>query len=165
MKITEDEIRRRVGRFKSVLKAAGIKMTPQRAEIFREVARTDDHPDAETIFRGVRRRFPSISLDTVYRTLWLLDDLGMVATLGAAQGRTRFDANTDSHHHFVCSRCGATRDFIESSYGSLEIPDSARGFGQVERVHVELRGICLACLKKPKTKRLGAFHHGKENKP
>ena len=164
MKVTEDKIRRRVERFKLALKTAGVRMTPQRAEIFHEAAQTDDHPDAETIFKRVRGRLPSVSLDTVYRTLWLLNDLEMVSILGPARDRARYDANMDSHHHFVCSRCGAMSDFCDPSYDDLKIPDSVQEFGRVERTHVELRGICLACLENPKKQRFGVKNIRKEKK-
>jgi len=162
MTVGEDEIKRRAGRFKSVLKASGIRMTPQRAVIFGEFARRDDHPDAESIFKRVRRRLPSISLDTVYRTLWLFEDLGLIATLEPLRGGARFDANMESHHHFVCSRCGATSDFTASSYENLPVPDAVRRFGRVERTLVELRGVCRNCLENPKRRRLGAHHHRKD---
>ena len=58
-----------IERCKEVLKAAGVRVTHQRLEIFREVASSTAHPDAETVFRGVRDRLPTVSLDTVYRTL------------------------------------------------------------------------------------------------
>ena len=59
-----------------------MKLTHQRMEIFREVARTADHPDAQTVYERVRKRVPAVSLDTVYRNLWLLSDLGLLSTLG-----------------------------------------------------------------------------------
>jgi hypothetical protein len=66
----------------ATVKASGVKLTAQRLEIFRELAATADHPDAETLFRAVQARLPTVSLDTVYRTLWMLHDLGLVSTLG-----------------------------------------------------------------------------------
>ena len=79
-------------------------MTHQRLEIFREVASTIEHPDADTVFRAVQRRMPTVSLDTVYRTLWMLHDLGLVTTLGPQRNGVRFDANLERHHHYVCVR-------------------------------------------------------------
>ena len=104
MKVEPAEVERRVDRFKSESRAAGVKLTHQRLEIFREVAASLDHPDADAIFREVRRRVPTVSLDTVYRTLWLLDDLGLIRTLGPRRESVRFDANLEHHHHYVCVR-------------------------------------------------------------
>src|SRR5690242_6170060 len=103
---------RRLQAFQAAVKGAGVKLTHQRLEIFRELAKTEDHPEAETIFEAVRVRVPTVSLDTVYRTLWMLRDLGLVKTLGPnGSDVVRFDVNLERHHHYVCMRCGSVRDF------------------------------------------------------
>lgn len=134
--------------FETVCRDEGIKLTHQRIEIFREVAQTGDHPDADQVFQHVRDRVPTVSLDTVYRTLWLLNDLGLIATLGSSRERTRFDANLQSHHHFVCRRCGLTRDFYSNDLDNIPLPDSIGSFGEIEATHVEVRGICRECAGK-----------------
>ena len=139
-------------RFEAVCRDAGVKMTHQRMEVFREVAKTGDHPDAEKVHRGVAKRLPRISLDTVYRTLWLLMDFGLIATLGTSRDRTRFDANLQQHHHFICQRCGLTRDFYSESLDSLDIPESLGDIGEIEVTHVEARGICRKCKAEQESK-------------
>ena len=129
------------------LKRAGVKITHQRLEIFQEVAKSQDHPDAETIFKKVRARVPSISLDTVYRTLWLLLDYGLITTLGQPRERVRFDGNMISHHHFVCRKCGMARDFYSHEFDSLQANEEVKGLGTVESSHVEFRGLCSKCLQ------------------
>jgi Fur family peroxide stress response transcriptional regulator len=130
-----------------VLRKSGLKMTHQRLEILREVFQTDNHPDAETIYRGVRERVPTVSLDTVYRTLWLLLDMGLINSLGPSRERVRFDANTQSHHHFVCRQCGTICDFCSTELDGLQIPEAVSDLGQGEKIHVEVRGLCRDCLK------------------
>jgi Fur family peroxide stress response transcriptional regulator len=98
--------KQRLEHLKAVAKEAGVKLTHQRLEIFRELAATEGHPDAECLFRAVQQRVPTVSLDTVYRSLWMLHDLGLVATLGAKRDGIRFDANLDRHHHYVCVGAG-----------------------------------------------------------
>jgi len=61
MEIGPEPLDERVGRFRYGLKASGVKLTHQRLDVSREVAKSADHPDVETVFRGVRRRVPSIS--------------------------------------------------------------------------------------------------------
>ncbi len=146
MTITEQEITRRLQLFESVCRDRGIKITHQRAEIFGEVARTDDHPDAEQVYRRVRGRLPRVSLDTVYRTLWLLKDLGLVVTNSRGQERTRFDANLQEHHHFVCTSCGLTRDIDTSELGAVTVPAAADTYGRIESSHIEVRGTCHGCI-------------------
>jgi len=151
MELKPVDLKQRLDAFKAALKHAGVKLTHQRLEIFREAAKSGDHPDAETIYKGVRERIPPVSLDTVYRTLWLLLDLGLINTLGP-RDRVRFDANTSSHHHFVCKKCGMTRDFYSEELDQLEIPDAVRTLGRVETAQMELRGICHRCSKMNKEK-------------
>jgi Fur family peroxide stress response transcriptional regulator len=147
VRVPLDELAARLARFQTVCRDAGLKLTHQRIEVFREVASSNDHPDAEAVFQGVRERVPTVSLDTVYRTLWLLEDLGLVATLGPRCGRTRFDAKVDSHHHFVCESCGLVRDFENAEFDALSVPDDVRRLGDVSRVHVEVRGWCAECAR------------------
>jgi len=152
MKTSKREIEQRMKRFEEVCRNAGMKLTHQRMEIFREVAQSVEHPDAETVLRGVRERIPTLSLDTVYRTLWLLNDLDLVNTLGPPRERTRFDANLRRHHHFVCSRCGLTRDFYSEELHELKVPQSVKTIGHVEATQVEVRGVCRGCARRKKPK-------------
>ncbi len=145
MKPETDELERRIQRFECELRQAGVKLTHQRLEICREIAGAGDHPDAESIFKGVRARVPTISLDTVYRTLWTLLDLGLINTLGIPQERMRFDGNTALHHHFVCTRCGEARDFYSEDFDKLQVPTCVQTYGVVNKIQVEVRGLCLRC--------------------
>ena len=148
MKIGKQEIESRMNHFEARCREKGIKVTHQRIEIFREIAQAKDHPDAERIFQRVRKRLPTVSLDTVYRTLWLLTDLGLVATLGPGYNRTRFDANLNRHHHFVCEQCGFTRDFNSKELDNIRLLDSLGSLGAIETTHVEVRGLCMGCIEK-----------------
>ena len=145
MKIGKREIERRMKRFEEVCRNSGMKLTHQRLEIFREVAQTGDHPDAEKIYQGVRKRMPTMSLDTVYRTIWMLKDLGLLTTPGTSRERTRFDANLSNHHHFVCVGCGLMHDFYSDEFDELRLPDSVKAIGHVETTQVEVKGVCLKC--------------------
>lgn len=159
------EIERRIGHIVATVRGAGGKVTHQRLEIFREVASTIEHPDADTVFRAVQRRMPTVSLDTVYRTLWTLHDLGLVTTLGPQRNGVRFDANLDPHHHYICVRCGLVRDFESEELNDLHVPKAVRHLGSIVNSHVEVRGLCARCQRKqdkstkspprPKTKRKG----------
>lgn len=136
---------------KAVAKEAGVKLTHQRLEIFRELAATEGHPDAESLFRAVQERVPTVSLDTVYRTLWMLHDLGLVATLGPKREGMRFDANLEQHHHYVCVRCGLVRDFESDELNSLRVPDSVKDLGGILDARVEVRGVCASCQQAQET--------------
>ena len=143
-----EHLRQRLGLLRDGLRRSGIKLTHQRLEIFLEVAKSVDHPDAETIYEGVRERVPTISLDTVYRTLWLLLDLGLITTLGSPRRTTRFDANVEPHHHFSCIRCGSTRDFHSEELDRLRVPEEVKALGSVTRVRAEVSGLCATCSER-----------------
>lgn len=138
-------------RFERKCREAGVKLTHQRVEIFRQLAQTGAHPDARTVFNGVRQRIPTMSLDTVYRTLWLFNDLGLVTTLGPPRESARFDANFRQHHHFICRQCGMTMDFNSTVLDKLRFPPSVGAIGSVETMHAEARGVCHQCATKEKT--------------
>ena len=145
MKTGDVGVGRRLEQFKAACRKAGVKLTHQRLEIFREIAASTEHPDAEAVFRGVRARIPTVSLDTVYRTLWLLDGLGLITTLGPRRESVRFDPNLGHHHHYVCVQCGMAKDFESADLNALTIPASVKKFGSIMTTHVEVRGVCAAC--------------------
>lgn len=147
MAVSKAEIERRMRRCAQTCQSGGLKVTHQRMEVFRELAGTENHPDAETIYQSVRRRVPAISRDTVYRTLATLEEQGLVHKAEIVSGRSRYDANMDRHHHFVCTECGRVYDVYSEMLDDLPIPRSVTAVGRVESAHVELRGICASCAK------------------
>jgi Fur family peroxide stress response transcriptional regulator len=156
VKVVGLTIELRIEKFKAAAKAAGIKLTHQRLEVFREIASSVDHPDAETVFRAVQTRVPTVSRDTVYRTLWMLQELGLITTLGARRQSVRFDANLDRHHHYICMSCGLARDFESAEFDALRVPESVEDIGSVAGTHVEVRGICERCQRKKKSSAKGS---------
>jgi Fur family transcriptional regulator, peroxide stress response regulator len=144
--MTNDQhLARRLEHFAEACRREGIKATHQRMEIMREMAVATDHPDAESIYEKVKRRVPSISLDTVYRTLHLLEDRGVIARVLAPGDRARYDANRERHHHFVCTSCGSIEDFRSPDLDGIEPPREAKSLGAVQSVYVEVRGLCRRC--------------------
>jgi Fur family peroxide stress response transcriptional regulator len=162
LRTDSDEITSRMMRFDEICRGAGAKITSQRREIFRFVAQSDQHPDAKSVFRGVRRRVPTISLDTVYRTLWLFTDLGLITTLGQPRDRARFDANLRPHHHFVCRRCGLISDFHSDAFDELQPPEALAAIGFVESTRVEAKGVCRACSSLNRESRTSTHNDGRE---
>ncbi len=132
----------------ALFKKEGLKLTHQRLEIFREMTRAADHPSAEEIYRRVRPRIPTVSLDTVYRTLEMFVRMGVVAKVEVLDDRSRFDPNRAPHHHLVCTVCRRVDDFSSPGVDSMPAPPQAKKWGKVLSSHLELRGICRDCLKK-----------------
>lgn len=145
MTVSKAEIERRVQAFVQMCRQRGMKVTHQRMEIFRELAASEEHPDAETIYQRVCNRVPSISLDTVYRTLSTLGTQGLVQKVEPLFERARYDANPDHHHHFVCTVCGRVSDFYSEALDDLPIPKSVEALGEIESAHVQVRGTCSSC--------------------
>jgi Fur family peroxide stress response transcriptional regulator len=84
----------------------------------------------------------------VYRTLRLLEKKGLISRVGSLGERTRFDADTDRHHHFVCTECGFIGDIYNEEWNDVQTPSDVRTLGKVNSIHVEVRGLCNACRRK-----------------
>ncbi|MEK6791627.1 MAG: transcriptional repressor [Deltaproteobacteria bacterium] len=72
----------------------------------------------------------------------------LLTTLGPLRERVRFDANMRTHHHFICKKCGKTRDFYSTEFDDRKIKDAVKTLGRAEKTQVEVTGICLRCSKK-----------------
>jgi Fur family peroxide stress response transcriptional regulator len=156
------ELSERVEKMLAGVRAAGLKLTPQRMAIVKELASDETHPTAQEIFERLKPGLPTMSFATVYNTLGALSSAGLCAAMSLAPGSGRFDPNMTPHHHVVCDLCGAVRDVPAGSAvseGGLEnatvrvVAQVAPGFDirSVERI---FRGVCAACSKgraRPKT--------------
>jgi len=132
--------------FKAVYAETGLKLTHQRFEIFKVLTHSADHPSVEDIFEKVKRRVPTISLDTVYRTLTTLEQSGVLSRV-RLETRTRFDTNLIAHHHFVCKECNRIEDFYWPVFDRMRLRSKLSTLGKVDTRHVEIRGICEECRK------------------
>lgn len=139
-----DTTRERERVFAEALKADGLRMTHQRLEVIRELASATHHPDADALFRSVRERVPTISRDTVYRTLSTLASRGLIERI-ASPGGARFDPDVSMHHHFACVRCGRILDLGTEDLGSLDIPADLPDVAEVTSVRLEIKGVCAEC--------------------
>ncbi len=129
--------------FKNICQEAGVKCTQQRMKIYSELIQNPNHPDAETVYKKVKKQLANISLDTVYRTLWLFKDMRLITTIGPSRERTRFDPNLNPHHHFICTKCGLILDFNSEQMDTLDIQESLKAIGTVGSLQVQ--GICRGC--------------------
>lgn len=136
-----------VQRFRELCREAGLRATPQRLEILREVSGHRGHPSAEEVHNGLKERMPTVSLDTVYRALALFDRHGILVKLWGPEGRCRFDPNPAPHHHLICDGCGTIEDFTWPHFDALAAPDAASTWGEVSRVQVAVHGLCRACAR------------------
>lgn len=141
------ETEKRMTDFQARCRAAGLKVTPQRMAVYKALVETTEHPSAETVFRQVRRTLPSISLDTVNRTLLTLSDIGAAFVVEGSGDAKRFDANLGTHQHFKCLKCRRILDFHHEPFDQIDVPANLAGRVTVLRKTVYLEGLCDHCRK------------------
>lgn len=142
-----DVIEEKLAVFDKACRASGLKVTHQRLEIFRELAMATDHPSAETLHRRLRTKIPTLSLDTVYRTLATFAGFGLINKVETVESQARFEARGINHHHVICSRCKQIMDFEWSGLEHLSLPEGLDCWGRIENKSVVAYGVCKACLE------------------
>ena len=141
-------LQKKLADFENACKSAGLKLTHQRLEIYRELAMASDHPAAETIHKRLKERMPTISLDTIYRTLTTFENHGLIRKVQTVESQARFEAQMMQHHHLICDQCKQIIDFQWQIFDDSTLPDVISTWGRVLRKDVVLHGICDKCLKK-----------------
>jgi Fur family transcriptional regulator, peroxide stress response regulator len=139
-KMTDEELR-------EICQAKGLKATNQRIEILRIVSAAKNHPSVDEVCEQVRSRIPDISSDTVYRTLSSLEEHKIISRVHHLDDKTRYDPNTNEHHHFVCTCCKEITDFEWPEFTNLKLPLITQKFGHLSQKYAEIRGLCRKCAK------------------
>lgn len=96
-----------------LLREKGFKVTPQRLAVYEVLANTTEHPSAEMIFQKLQPKYPTMSLATVYKTIEILKEIGLVQVLNAGEDSFRYDANMEEHPHVRCMLCKRVDDIFE----------------------------------------------------
>jgi Fe2+ or Zn2+ uptake regulation protein len=128
-----------------LLRDRGQRVTTQRLLIHRFLRDHPRHLTAEQVLAGVADGLPGTALPTVYATLELFEDLGLVRRVQTGGGTMVFDPRTDPHHHFTCRRCGAVDD-LEAPVELAGVMRRARRAGYAaEHAEVVVSGLCASC--------------------
>ncbi len=131
-----------------MLKARGLRPTPQRIAVLSAVVSSSEHPSAEDVHLSVRRAMPHLSLATVYKALAELRRVGQIRAL-PVWGKIRFDFDSGPHHHLVCELCGRIEDLAA---GDLHVegalPEDARPGFEILSTEVVVRSLCPDCRNK-----------------
>ena len=128
-----------------LFRSSGRKVTAQRQCIFRLLEGNVAHPSAESVYEAARAEMETISLKTVYQTLYELAELGEIIALDLGTGMVRFDPNVESaHQHLVCRSCGKVRDVEVDSSALVLGPGEDQGY-EVGSTEVVFRGLCEDC--------------------
>ena len=131
--------------FVTACREVGLKVTHQRTEIYRQLVNQPDHPTAEILYKRLLPTLPTISLDTVYRTLTTLEEHQLVARIQTAESQARFEAVYAPHHHLICSRCKRVVDFQWPVVDTLEPPVDVAQWGQIDSKTIVMYGVCNTC--------------------
>jgi Fe2+ or Zn2+ uptake regulation protein len=129
----------------AALRERGQRVTPQRLLIHRTLRDLDRHVTAEEVLGEVSRQLPNASLPTVYATLELFEDLGIVRRVPAAWGATLYDPRAEPHQHLACRLCGRVED-LDVGVDAAPALRAARRHGfEPEGSELVIRGICARC--------------------
>jgi Fur family transcriptional regulator, ferric uptake regulator len=133
---------------KQTLQEKGYRLTPQRIMVLDALHSVDRHISAEEIFAKVKAKYPYANISTVYRTLELLKELGLINEIDMGDGRVRYHhAEKGHHHHLICSKCGNVIDLPESAFHKLT-QDLARDYKfKADLRHLAIFGLCSNCQK------------------
>jgi Fur family peroxide stress response transcriptional regulator len=129
--------------FTAACRERGMPVTHQRLAVFRALLESDSHPDAEALHRGLRGSYPTLGLGTVYKTLEMLQSLGLAHVVSTPGPTRRFDGNPHPHHHLWCTRCRRLMDVELDELADIALPADL-GF-RVERLTIQFNGICANC--------------------
>jgi Fur family transcriptional regulator, peroxide stress response regulator len=127
------------------LRKGNLRATVQRLAIMRAIKESHNHPSVEDIYNHLKRTHSTLSLATVYKTLQVMADLGVLITIDPGMGGQRYDGNIHPHHHAICTRCGKIYDidFIKLPI-SLSTKNVLPGF-HVQSIKVIFSGTCHNC--------------------
>ena len=134
-------------KFAEYLRSKGLKFTPERREILREIFATHEHFDVENLFEVLKNRGERISLATIYRLIPLLTESGMIRRATRLDGHVTYEHvfGHKPHHHLVCVKCGQIIEFRNEEIEQLLRGVCKKyGFAPIDQ-RLGVRGICSAC--------------------
>jgi Fe2+ or Zn2+ uptake regulation protein len=137
---------------KDTLHARGQRLTPQRVLIHRALQQLDRHASADEILEEVSKALPNASLPTVYATLELFEELGIVRRVAAGERAVLYDPRPDLHHHLVCSSCGKVEDLDAPLDAGRALRAARRGGFEPEHAELVVHGLCAACSNQRPTR-------------
>lgn len=131
-----------------LLRERGLRATSQRVVMHRLLRDHDRHLSAEELLSEAGERLPGISLPTVYATLELFEQLGIVRRVNGGGGTLRWDTRTDAHHHMICRNCGRIED-MDTPLDLERARRSAAGAGfHPDRAEIVVSGLCADCARR-----------------
>jgi Fur family ferric uptake transcriptional regulator len=134
-----------------ILQGLGYRLTPQRIMVLSAIESSEGHISAEEIYSQVRVKYPYANISTIYRTLELLKNLGLVTQTDLGEGIVRYHSQEKGHHHhLVCKSCGRVEDLPESALFPLRDSLLRDYHFKAELRHLAIFGYCQSCTEKKK---------------
>ncbi len=131
------------------LRRRGCRLTPQRIAVAEILARSGDHPTVQQVHEQLRRRFPTTSVVTVYKTINLLKEMGQVLELAFAPGSCRYDGRMPfPHPHLICVKCGEILDPDVRVTNQLAGEVSRASGYRIVGHRLDFYGICPRCQER-----------------
>ncbi|MFW6126488.1 MAG: Fur family transcriptional regulator [Chloroflexota bacterium] len=131
---------------REAFRESGRRLTSQRCLILDVLRESEEHLDAEAVYNRARGRAAGISLATVYRTLTLLKEMGLVEEHRLGEGHSHYEAVHDEpHYHFTCRRCGKVIEFDAPLVNTIRRRLCEEEGVEVTRAHLHLSGYCKDC--------------------
>ena len=127
-----------------ILKDKGLRVTPQRFSVYANLLSRSDHPTAEQILQDLNKDFPVTSQATIYSSLQALKEVGLIKEVLLEESASRYEANMQPHHHFLCNHCGVIEDIAWETFAVSGIEKLRPGL-QPKSYEVMVRGICDRC--------------------
>lgn len=127
------------------LRSRHISVTPQRLAVLADLESRRDHPTAEQIYQKVQRNMPAISFNTVYKTLEVFCQKGLIIKVNPLHEVARYDIETEHHAHLICRNCHHIVDLPDEAVPAPALPEESRGGFQVERHSLIFWGLCPQC--------------------
>lgn len=147
--ISRANIREAESIFLQHLRRVGLKQTGQRNTILRTFLETREHLSTDELHQLVKKKDAHIGFTTVYRTLKLFADCGLASEVAFHDGIARYEHqyNRRSHHHMVCTECGASVEFFSPEVGEIEQQIGRKHHYLTTRHTFQVYGVCQNCLK------------------
>jgi Fur family ferric uptake transcriptional regulator len=129
------------------LRLEGLRMTPQRRAIVSEVMRTPGHISPTAVTRKVQSEMPGVNASTVYRTLALLEEVGVLQHSHLETGAEYHRAEEAQHVHLTCHRCGRDDELSVPETAKLQRLIRAHHGFEADLTHFAINGLCAECAE------------------
>lgn len=138
-----------VSELTQALKNRGLRLTAPRIMICRLLAESKHHPSAAQIYKELKPLFPSLSLATVYNTLNVLSEMGLISIIGhMGDGHIHFDTDAHPHANLSCTACHAINDYALDNWVEIEARLQRDSGYRIQAYSLVLYGLCPACQAK-----------------